>query len=267
MDYLTFQGEIPADEYGGGHVELWDTGTYECEKWRDREVMVVLHGQRVRGRYVLFQTGGRNWMIHRMDPPEDPTREPMPDDIRPAEPKPGRMPTDQQKWAFEVAWGGLRVALAVEGGRVRARIADGTDVTDLLPELGPFGRAIGSVEVALEAECVVLGSDGRPDPAVLEHRARLRSESARKRQAAQRPAVILLADVLWLEGHRTTELDQPERRRLLTELELADPRWPVVPSHRGDGTALREAAAAQGLPAVLARPLGPYASPRWIPAS
>ena len=40
--------------------------------------MVVLHGKRLQGRYVLFRTDGKNWMIHRMDPPQDPERKPMP---------------------------------------------------------------------------------------------------------------------------------------------------------------------------------------------
>ena len=70
LEYATFEGEIPQGQYGAGLVKIWDRGTYECEKWTDREVKVVLHGKRARGRYVLFQTRGDNWMIHRMDPPD-----------------------------------------------------------------------------------------------------------------------------------------------------------------------------------------------------
>src|SRR3954468_21658189 len=39
LEYLTFHGEIPQGEYGGGQMAVWDTGTYETEKWSDREVM------------------------------------------------------------------------------------------------------------------------------------------------------------------------------------------------------------------------------------
>ncbi|MDP9074456.1 MAG: ATP-dependent DNA ligase, partial [Actinomycetota bacterium] len=78
LQYLTFHGEIPAGNYGAGSMTVWDTGTYETEKWDDREVMVVFHGSRVNGRHVLFQTRGNQWMIHRMDPPEDPGREVWP---------------------------------------------------------------------------------------------------------------------------------------------------------------------------------------------
>src|SRR5919199_6834932 len=52
LEYASFAGEIPRGEYGGGQVILWDSGTYETEKWTTREVKIVLHGERVQGRYV-----------------------------------------------------------------------------------------------------------------------------------------------------------------------------------------------------------------------
>lgn len=67
LEYASFAGEIPKGEYGAGQVYIWDRGTYELEKWDEREVKFVLHGSRVAGRYVLFRTGD-NWMIHRMAP-------------------------------------------------------------------------------------------------------------------------------------------------------------------------------------------------------
>jgi bifunctional non-homologous end joining protein LigD len=69
LEYAAFEGEIPHGQYGAGLVKIRDRGTYECEKWTDREVKVVLHGKRAHGRYVLFQTRDDNWMIHRMYPP------------------------------------------------------------------------------------------------------------------------------------------------------------------------------------------------------
>ena len=71
MSYADFEGDISEGEYGGGGVAIWDRGRYETEEWTDGKVKVVLHGSRVEGRYVLFRTGGRNWMMHRMSPPPD----------------------------------------------------------------------------------------------------------------------------------------------------------------------------------------------------
>ena len=71
LEYGSFEGDIPKGEYGGGHVDIWDSGTYELEKWRDREeVIAVLHGtKRGTHRYALIHTGGegkadQNWLIH-----------------------------------------------------------------------------------------------------------------------------------------------------------------------------------------------------------
>ncbi len=60
LEYFKFAGEIPKGEYGGGQVLIWDEGTYDPIKWSDREVMVDLHGRRLQGRYVLFQTRGKD---------------------------------------------------------------------------------------------------------------------------------------------------------------------------------------------------------------
>ena len=55
---------------------VWDRGEYEIHELRDDKLVVTFHGERVQGRYALFQTNGKNWIIHRMDPPSDPERVP-----------------------------------------------------------------------------------------------------------------------------------------------------------------------------------------------
>ena len=75
IEYLEFSGEIPAGEYGGGRMTIWDTGTYETEKWNPREVIVRLRGRRAEGRYVFIRTGD-NWILRRSDPAPTATRSP-----------------------------------------------------------------------------------------------------------------------------------------------------------------------------------------------
>ncbi|WP_430647974.1 ATP-dependent DNA ligase [Agromyces sp. GXS1127] len=74
MQYLVFEGTIPEGQYGAGSMTVWDTGTYETEKWRDDEVIFTLHG-RVGGplgrvRLALIRTQGdgekSQWLLHRM---------------------------------------------------------------------------------------------------------------------------------------------------------------------------------------------------------
>src|SRR6266480_2598000 len=107
LDYIDFAGKIPEGEYGAGQVKIWDSGTYESEKWRDDEVIVVFHGERVQGKYALFQTKGKNWMIHRMDPPADPGEDPMPEHIVPMLARLSKLPPNDEDYAFEIKWDGV----------------------------------------------------------------------------------------------------------------------------------------------------------------
>lgn len=262
LSYVDFEGEIPKGNYGAGVVTVWDSGTYECEKFRPGEVMVVLHGQRVEGRYVLFQTDGDQWMIHRMDPPQDPTREPMPDWLPPMEATPGDLPDDDAEFGFEVEWDGLRALVFGEGGRVRVRNAAGDDMGDRFPELARLGRALGSHEVILDGELVALGEDGQPDRERLDRR--LAGAPADKN-----PLTFMAYDLLYLDGHRTVDRPYTDRRAALGRLELSGFHWQTPAYHAGDGAGFLEVVTDRGLRGVVAKrlsaPYGPgETSPDWV---
>jgi bifunctional non-homologous end joining protein LigD len=78
MDYATFEGTIPKGQYGAGSVTIWDSGTYELEKWvNGREVIATLTGREGGGlggtrKFALIHTGQgqgeqSQWLIHLMD--------------------------------------------------------------------------------------------------------------------------------------------------------------------------------------------------------
>ena len=254
LDYIDFAGEIPEGEYGGGSVYLWDTGTYECEKFNEREVIVVLHGERARGRYVLVKTKGKNWLMHRMDPPQDPTREPFPHGLVPMRPTPGPLPTGDYEYA--PAWGGHHVLLACEGGRVELTDESGEDVSERFPDFSALGRALGSLLVVLDGEVVILDDEGRPDRTLLERRLAAKKVTA---ATTRRPASFFAADLVWLEGHTAAQLPYRDRRKLLDRITFEGPNWRVGPA-LDDGAALLAAAGEQHLAGVIAkRRDAPYA--------
>ncbi len=66
LEYRDFEGTIPAGEYGAGEVTVWDRGTYETVKWGDDRIEVILHGRRLRGKFVLVpfkKAGEKQWLI------------------------------------------------------------------------------------------------------------------------------------------------------------------------------------------------------------
>jgi bifunctional non-homologous end joining protein LigD len=251
LEYLDFAGDIPEGNYGAGVMKIWDRGTYELHKWTDREVLITFAGRRVQGRYALFQTGGNNWMIHRMDPPADPTRQPVPEDWRPMVAHPGSLPApdEDDQWAYEILWRGARVLVTSTGGRAQVRTVSGADVGGRLPEVRAIGGALGTTEIILDG---VVTADDLP---ALDRRVTGAQPSASviRRLSRTHPARLMLFDLLWLEGHPTTDLPYTDRRRLLADLELSDHTWSVPSYHVGDGPALLETARAQGLPGVVAK--------------
>jgi len=256
LEYFKFAGEIPKGEYGGGQVTIWDSGTYQPIKWSDREVMVEFNGQRLHGRYVLFQTRGNDWMIHRMDPPQDPDRKPMPQRIEPMMASLStRIPSPDDNWGFEFKWDGIRGLAYVEGGRVRLISRSGEEITPRYPEIHQLGRALGSREVILDGEIVALDENGRPSFEQIQQRMGLNSESEIRRKMKVVPVVFMMFDLLWLEGKPL--LDQPyaERRRLLAGLKLKGEWWQTPPFEKGGGKTMLEASAKAGLEGVMAKRL------------
>jgi bifunctional non-homologous end joining protein LigD len=257
LDYAAFAGDIPAGEYGGGAVSIWDRGIYDCEKWSDREVKVVLHGEQVSGRYVLFKTGrrARDWMIHRMDPP--PTDyAPMPTLIRPMLATSREvLPRDDDNYSYEFKWDGVRAIVYVDGGRPRVLSRNDRDVTGSYPELRAMAESLGSRRVVLDGEIVAMDEHGRPSFEALQARMHVTNAAQVRRLTTQVPATFLAFDVIYLDGRSLIDEPYSERRRTLESLELAGPSWQTPPHFDGGGDAILAASQQQGLEGVLAKRL------------
>jgi len=259
LSYIDFAGEIPAGSYGAGSVRIWDAGTYDCHKFRDDEVIVTFHGERVQGKYALFQTDGKNWMIHRMDPPREGGREPMPERLAPMLASGGRLPADDEEWGFEIKWDGVRAIAYWQPNQLRIESRNLNDMSARYPELRALGPQLGSHEAVLDGEIVSFDEQGRPSFERLQRRMHVSSESAVRRLADEEPVSYVIFDLLYLDGHTTIELPYRERRALLESLELKGPTWQTPAYHVGEGRALLAAAAEQQLEGVVAKRLGsPY---------
>ncbi|TVZ00072.1 DNA ligase [Trebonia kvetii] len=249
MEYATFQGQIPVGEYGGGAVTIWDRGTYETLKWADREVKVTLHGERVTGGYVLFATGGKNWMIHR-------ERLALPAELTPMLASPGSPPVrDLAAWAVEMKWDGVRALALIEAGRLRLVSRTGKEITATYPEVSALGHAVKHKQVLLDGEIVVL-TGGRADFEALQPRMHVTSPTQALRLAEQTPVTYLTFDVLQLDGRPLTGLPYAERRKILESIIPNGGGWLSPPSFPGeDLEAVRAASVANGLEGVVAKRL------------
>ena len=259
LEYLDFEGDIPKGSYGAGTMRVWDRGTYEELKWQPRKIEVALHGERVQGRYALFPIDKderpKNWMIHRMDPPADTGRQPMPDKIVPMMARLGTLPRNDDGWAFEIKWDGVRAIAHSEPGRVRFHSRNLNDITARYPELARLNRALSHHRAILDGEIVALDAEGRPSFGALQRRMHLAAESAVRRLSREAPVTYMVFDLLWLDGHSLMDLSYRERRERLAELDLNGERWRTPDYVAGRGAAVLAATAEQGLEGVVGKRL------------
>ncbi len=76
LDYIDFEGTIPAGEYGAGTMLIWDTGVYRSLKEASIEqqleagqVEVWLEGKKITGGYALIRTNQgdeERWLLVKM---------------------------------------------------------------------------------------------------------------------------------------------------------------------------------------------------------
>jgi bifunctional non-homologous end joining protein LigD len=255
MAYATFSGEIPAGEYGAGVMTIFDRGRYECTKWTEREVKIVLHGRRLKGGWALFKTDEKNWMIHR-------EREALPSGLLPMMAGGTGLPPSDDGWAYEMKWDGQRVLAYLDGLRARLQSRTGRDITAVYPELAGLGPALSPRRVLLDGEVVVFVG-GRPDFGALQHRMNSSPGDA-MRLVGEYPATYLIFDVLHLDGRSLLDLPYRERHELLTGLELSGPSWLMPPAFLdASGQAVLNASHQQGLEGIVAKRL----SSRYLPGA
>lgn len=279
LEYGSFAGTIPKGEYGAGEVTIWDSGTYETEKWREgREVIVTLHGRPGGGlggvprRYVLIHTGhgddAKNWLIHLMEQAAGAKRPPA----AAAEAAPGLftladLPVPEPMlatassegevqgpdWHFEVKWDGYRGIATVAGGAMRLGSRRGLDLTAAYPELRELVELVGEHAAVLDGEIVALGPDGRSHFELLQNHG--------KGAAA---AHYMVFDLLWLDGESWLEKPYVDRRAGLEALLTRDGAHVHVPTTFGTDRELAFEMTRQfGLEGLIAkRPSSVYAPGR-----
>ncbi len=220
LEYLTFEGTIPKGEYGAGKMIIWDTGTYEAEKFRDNEVIVTLSGNRISGRYALIQTNGDQWLAHRMkDQPHQTVR-----DLVPMLATHGSVAKLRAKdWAFEGKWDGYRLLYEADHGRMCLQSRSGRDVTGEYPHLQSVADALADHHAILDGEVVAPDQSGVPSFGEMQNRAR-----------ASR-IEFWAFDVLRLDGRSLLRATYRDRRRLLEALAAGIDELIVPDPLPGDG--------------------------------
>lgn len=67
VDYINFQGVIPAGQYGSGEVEIYDKGKYKLIEQDKNKIIFGLKGKKIKGPHALIRMKNtKNWLIYKM---------------------------------------------------------------------------------------------------------------------------------------------------------------------------------------------------------
>jgi bifunctional non-homologous end joining protein LigD len=261
LEYMEFEGEIPAGEYGAGSVRIWDRGTYECHKWEEGKIVFSFAGERLSGRYALFRAGSeKDWMIHRIDPPSE-TRDPFPEGIVPMLARLDKLPAREKGWAAEVKWDGVRAIAYCRPGRLTLQTRNLNDVTGQYPEVRRLSRQLGALDAVLDGELVAFDEDGRPSFSRLQQRIHQTSESVVRTRMKTHPVTYVIFDLLYLDEHDLMAEPYHRRRKLLEQLQLSGPSWQTPAYSTGRIRKLLAASGEQGLEGLVLKRLASTYAP------
>jgi bifunctional non-homologous end joining protein LigD len=184
----------------------------------------------------------------------------MPEHIVPMLARLSTLPPDDESWGYEIKWDGVRAVAYVPPDKpTRIESRNLNDVTRQYPEAAAVGTALEKRSAVLDGEVVAFDEHGRPSFERLQGRMHLTGEAAIGVRTQSTPIAYVVFDLLYLDGESLMRLPYSERRARLEGLDLNGPSWRTPAYHQGEGAALLEASAKQGLEGVVAKRLdSPY---------
>ena len=162
---------------------------------------------------------------------------------------------EQEGWAFEMKWDGVRAIVYLAAGRVQLLSRKGRDDTAAYFDVVDDLAAIDAETAILDGEVVVADSSGRPDFGLLQNRINLTKTADIERAAKTWPAQLMLFDLLELNGQSMIKKPYEERRAALEELVQPGKgsRVQVPPIFDGDLDAAKDTSKALRLEGVVAK--------------
>ncbi|MFV8257857.1 DNA ligase D [Bdellovibrio bacteriovorus] len=239
LDYGSFEGVIPEDQYGAGEVYIWDTGIWvpkipPAAGFKKGHLEFELKGHRLKGTWDLIRTRmqGRQtqWLLVKREDryakagneaavigaAEKTTRHHKWHGHRaefefvpPMLALSTKEPPKGKEWMHEVKFDGYRIQAHVRSGQVQLFTRAGHDWSGKMPSLAPSLRRLSVQSAVLDGEVVVLDKNG------VSHFQKLQNYF---RESEDHKLVYQVFDLLMLNGQDLRGLPLRQRRRKLAEI-------------------------------------------------
>ena len=177
-------------------------------------------------------------------------------------------PFDNSDWVFEIKWDGYRAISFIADGKVRLVSRNQNDLTAQFHELDDLPKFVNAESAVLDGEIVALDEQGRSSFSLMQQRTGFRSGGRRAAGRADVLIVYYVFDLIYLDGYDLRRVPLEDRKRVLSQILIADPRIRYSEHFAEKGIALFEAAKQQGLEGILAKKRGSFYEERrsreWV---
>jgi bifunctional non-homologous end joining protein LigD len=162
---------------------------------------------------------------------------------------------DEEDWAFEMKWDGIRAIAEVRDGALRLTTRKGNDVTSTYPDLAGLADLLGDHDAVLDGEIVTLDKSGRPDFGILQTRMGLTRAGDVTAAVKRAPAHYMVFDLLEVDGEILVKKTYDERRSALEDFLRPPKNDPVQvpPAFDGDLQHAIDSSRELGLEGVMAK--------------
>lgn len=252
LDYIDFEGVIPAGNYGAGQVLIWDQGTYTADIKEMRTGLAEGHlhfelkGKKLKGTFALVKMKNREdnaWLLFKvLDDSKKKTN--MPSWVSPMLATLIDKPFDSTDWLYEIKWDGYRALAVLNKTKVQLWSRNHQSLNNDYPSLVNELKKLNTKAI-LDGEIVVLDRQGI---------SRFELLQGCKKDPHCHPHYMIF-DLLYLDGFDLRSRPLVTRKNLLADL-LSRQTSDIL--HYGDhveemGIQLFKEAQSNGLEGLIAK--------------
>ena len=165
----------------------------------------------------------------------------------------GEAPPKGDEWAVEIKWDGIRALCYLDNAELRIFSRNANRCERQYPELATLSRQVAAKQAVLDGEIAVLDERGVPRFSLIQPRIMNQDAAAVAHMAKRKPVVLMLFDLLYVDGYDLRNAPLSERKRVLREIVSDDGPARYSDHFPSSESALYDAAREQGLEGLMAK--------------
>lgn len=257
LEYITFEGEIPKGQYGGGKMWIYANGRYEVTKKKKDGFYFTLNSREINAEYRMHNTKDKEWLLERVDTPQidwlgTPIDPMLADSAQ-------KVPVGAA-YEYELKWDGIRALVVMNEGEVTIWSRNHKNLNRQFPELMVADKAFRGTNAVFDTEIVCFDAHGKPDFKTVIHRMQRNGDTDIERSSKKYPAYCYVFDCLYLDGRAIINEPLYRRREWMIDSLRKDTPYRVSESVK-EGKELYEAAKKMQLEGIMAKDI----NSRYLP--